>query len=75
MFSRFERTRGDKNQIFRTIDVIDVDESQQTVTLLMKVRMAWNDDRIDVKRSQSDKDKYVEFTILCYSQFKFGLKI
>ena len=25
----------------------------------MKVRMAWSDDRIDVNRSQSDKDKYV----------------
>ena len=43
----------------KDIDIIDVDESQQTVTLLMKVRMAWSDDRIDVNRSQSDKDKYV----------------
>ena len=50
------------NISLKDIDVIDVDESQQTVTLLMKVRMAWNDDRIDVKRSQSDKDKYVAKT-------------
>ena len=47
------------NISLKDIDIIDVDESQQTVTLLMKVRMAWSDDRIDVNRSQSDKDKYV----------------
>ena len=45
------------NISLKDIDVIDVDESQQTVTLLMKVRLAWQDDRLDVNRSQNDIER------------------
>ena len=38
-------------------DIIDVDENYQTVELLMKAHLEWKDNRLDVKRSNDDKEK------------------
>ena len=38
-------------------DIINVDEEEQTFTLLMKIILTWHDDRVSVNRSQADIDK------------------
>ena len=38
-------------------EIVDVDENYQTVELLMKAHLEWKDNRLDVKRSNDDKEK------------------
>ena len=39
-------------------EVIEVDETQQTVTLSMKAMIEWHDNRLDVNRSKDYIDRY-----------------
>ena len=38
-------------------DIMEVDETKQTVTILFKIILEWFEPRIDVKRSQEDIEK------------------
>ena len=38
-------------------EIIEVDETQQTVTLSMKAMIEWHDDRLDVNRSKDYIDR------------------
>ena len=39
-------------------EIIEVDETQQTVTLSMKAMIEWHDGRLDVNRSKDYIDRY-----------------
>ena len=38
-------------------NIIEVDESKQTVTMLFKIILEWFEPRVDVKRSQEEMEK------------------
>ena len=44
------------NIIISVFDIIDVDEVQQTVTLMLKIVLEWQDYRLDVNRSKEESE-------------------
>ena len=47
------------NIIISVFDIIDVDEAQQTVTLMLKIVLEWQDYRLDVNRTIEESERYV----------------
>ena len=45
-------------------EIIEVDETQQTVTLSMKAMIEWHDGRLDVNRSKDYIDRYAIFDFM-----------
>ena len=46
------------NITLKFYEVLNVDEAKQTVTLSMHASLVWEDDRLDVNRSQEYIEKY-----------------
>ena len=44
-------------------EIMEVDETKQSVTMLFKIILEWFEPRIDVNRSQEDIEKYSSFLI------------
>ena len=58
--------------LLKFYDIIEVNEADQTITVNLKAVFKWQDQRIDVNRSQEHIDKYVNFlvSIKCLNVFK-----
>ena len=46
--------------ILSVFDIIDVNEAQQTVKLMFKIILEWQDYRMDVNRTKGDVTRYVQ---------------
>ena len=46
------------NISLKEIDVIDINEASQTISLLVKATLSWTDTRLDVIRSEKAKETY-----------------
>ena len=49
--------------LLKFYDIIEVNEADQTITVNLKAVFKWQDQRIDVNRSQEHIDKYVNFSV------------
>ena len=49
--------------LLKFYDIIEVNEVDQTITVNLKAVFKWQDQRIDVNRSQEHIDKYVNFLV------------
>jgi hypothetical protein len=47
------------NILLKFYDIIGVDEADQTIAITLKAVFKWQDNRLDVNRSQEQIDKYV----------------
>ena len=45
--------------LLKFYDIIGVDEADQTIAITLKAVFKWQDNRLDVNRSQEQIDKYV----------------
>ena len=52
------------NLTVNIIDILDVDEEAQTVTVQLKTRLNWIDDRLSVNRSENDISKNIEWFLI-----------
>ena len=43
--------------MLNVFDIIDVDEGSQSVTLILKIVLEWQDFRLDVNRSKVDEER------------------
>ena len=43
--------------MLNVFDIIDVDEAKQSVTLMLKIVLQWQDFRLDVNRSKAHEER------------------
>ena len=43
--------------MINVFDIIEVDEAHQSVTLMLKIVLQWQDFRLDVKRSNAEEER------------------
>ena len=43
--------------MINVFDIIEVDEAHQSVTLMLKIVLQWQDFRLDVKRSKAEEER------------------